>query len=200
VGNPGDTFDLCMQEQTVTMRIVDKLAVPVIFIAGGMAYLAEKFELPFLIPLAIAVFGAFALLFGADTFIQGRIQLFDRYYSRREYYSGLSARLLGVIIFLFGTGILLYSASEWFQPGKANQFLTSLVESNRGWGILLIVFGFFTPLFGIIRLISGSAHSPEQRSLWVDLGFRVQGLIGTVFGALLLAVGIWLMFFSIPIQ
>ncbi len=38
----------------MTLRIVDKLAVPVIFIAGGMAYLAEKFELPFLIPLAFA--------------------------------------------------------------------------------------------------------------------------------------------------
>ncbi len=75
------------------MRIVDKLAVPLIFIAGGMVYLAEKFELPFLTTLAIAIFGVFALLLGADT----------------------------------------------------------------------------------IRLISGSAHSREQRSQLVDLGFRFFG-------------------------
>lgn len=176
------------------MRIVDKLAVPLIFIAGGMVYLAEKFELPFLTIQAIAIFGAFALLLGADTIIQGRLQLFDRLYTRKENYLGLSARLLGVIIFLFGVGILLYTISEWTQPGKANEFLKALVETDHGWGVLLVTFGFFTLLFGIVRLISGSAHSPEQRSQLVDLGFRFLGLMGTFVGIVLLTAGLWLLF------
>jgi hypothetical protein len=118
--------------------------------------------------------------------------MFDRLYSRRETYSGLSARLLGVIIFLFGAGLMLYSAWDWFAPGKAGEFLAGLVETNRGRGILFITFGFFTLLFGLIRLVSGSAHSPELRSTWVDFGFRIQGLIGSVIGILLLIAGGWL--------
>lgn len=176
------------------MRLVDKAVIPVFLLAGGMVYLSEQFDMPFLISIAIALLGIFALLLGADTFIQGRIQLFDRLYSRREQYSGLSARLLGVIIFLFGAGLLLYSGWDWVQPGKAGEFLAGLIESNRGWGVLLIVFGFFTLLFGVIRLISGSAHTPEQRSAWVDFGFRIQGLIGSVIGILLLLAGGWLYF------
>lgn len=174
------------------MRLVDKAAIPVFLLAGGMVYLSEQFDMPFLIPIAIALLGIFALLLGADTFIQGRIQLFDRLYSRREQYSGLSARLLGIIIFLFGAGLIFYSVWEWIEPGMAGKFLAGLVVTNTGRGILFMIFGFFTLAFGLVRLISGSAHSPEQRSTWVDLGFRIQGLIGSVIGILLLLAGGWL--------
>ena len=174
------------------MRFIDNLGVLVIFVSGGMAYLAGQFNMPFLIPSAIALFGAFAVLLGLDTFIQGKFQLFDRYYSRRENYSGISARLLGIIFFLFGAGLILYSASEWLTPGSAEKALEGMVESNRGWGILLIVFGIFLLLFGLVRLISGSAHSPEQRNMWVDLGFRMRGLLSLVIGGLLLIAGGWL--------
>lgn len=173
-------------------RFVDKLAVPVILVSGGLVYLSEQFRLPLLIPIAFTIFGVFAILLGMDTFVHGRIEMFDRLYSRREYYSGISARLLGVIIFLFGAGILVYVVLGFLQPGMANDFLTGLVETKHGWGILLVVFGFFILLFGLIRLISGSAHSPEQRNQLVDLRFRIQGLIGFIIGVLLLVAGGWL--------
>lgn len=176
------------------MRIVDKLAVPIIILAGGLAYLSEYLHRPNLIPLAVGIFGVFAILLGADTFIQGKIQLFDRLYSRREHYSGLPARLLGIIFFLFGTGIVGYSIMEWLQPGKVGEFLVSLVGSSQGWGILLIAFGFFTLLFGVIRMIAGSAHGQEERRALVDFWFRFWGLIGTVVGILLLILGVWLAF------
>lgn len=178
------------------MHIADKLAVPVIITAGGMVYLAGQFNLPYLIPLALGGFGLFALLLGMETFIHGKIQLLDRRYSRRENYSGLPARLLGAMIFLFGVGILTYTAWDWIQPGKAGDFLAGLVETNHGRGILLVTFGFFTLLFGLIRLIAGSAHNKEQRQAWVDLGFRMQGLIGFIVGGLLMAAGAWLIFTS----
>ena len=178
------------------MRIVEKLAVPVFFIAGGTAYLADELNMPFLLPIALSIFGLFAAALGAGTLIQGRIQLFDRVYSRREKYSGLSARLLGLIVLLFGLGILLYTIVDWTNPGMANAFLVSLVDSKGGRGVLCIVFGFFTFLFGVIRLISGSAHSPEQRSFWVDLGFRIRGFFGVLIGIILTMIGIWLIFFS----
>lgn len=175
------------------MRLVEKLAVPAIVIAGGMVYLAEQFEMPFLIPVAVAILGIFAVLLGADTMIHGRIQLFDRLYSRRETYSGLPARLLGVIIFLFGTGLILYAVWEWLVPGRVGDFLAEIVKTQRGLGVFLAILGFFTALFGLIRLISGSAHNPEVRSAWVDLGFRVQGLFGLIVGILLLIAGGWLL-------
>lgn len=146
----------------------------------------------FLQPVAFFIFGLFAAVLGAETLMHGRIQLLDRHYSRREYYSGLSARLLGLIILLFGAGILFHTIVEWMIPGLANAFLEGLVDTNRGRGVLCIVFGFFILLFGLIRLISGSAHSPELRSGWVDLGFRLRGLFEGVIGILLSAVGVWL--------
>ena len=176
------------------MRIIEKLAVPIFLVAGGMAYLADEFNMPFLRPVAFSIFGLFAVALGAGTLIQGRLQLLDRLYSRREHYSGLSARLLGLIILLFGAGILLHTIVEWMNPGMANAFLVSLVDTDRGRGVLCITFGLFILLFGLIRLISGSAHSPALRSGWVDLGFRLRGLLGVLIGILFGVVGVWWMF------
>jgi hypothetical protein len=176
------------------MRIIEKLAVPIFLVAGGMAYLADEFNMPFLLPVAFSIFGLFAVALGAGTLLQGRIQLLDRLYSRREHYSGLSARLLGLIILLFGAGILLHTIVEWMNPGMANAFLVSLVDTNRGRGVLCTTFGLFILLFGLIWLISGSAHNLELRSGWVDLGFRLWGLFGVLIGILLGIVGVWWMF------
>jgi hypothetical protein len=176
------------------LKIADKLAVPALLVAGGMVYAAEKFNLPYLIPLAMGFFGLFAVILGIETFASGRIEMFNRLYSRREYFSSVPARLFGVMIFLFGVGVLLYAFFEWTQPGLAGKYLASLVETNRGRGILVATFGFFTLLFGVIRLIAGSAHRPEERSGNVDLGYRARGLVNTVIGVLLLVAGVWLMF------
>lgn len=176
------------------MRIIEKLAVLIFLVAGGMAYLADEFNMPFLRPVAFSIFGLFAVALGAGTLLQGRIQLLDRLYSRREHYSGLSARLLGLIILLFGAGILLHTFVEWMNPGMANAFLVSLVDTDRGRGVLCITFGLFILLFSLIRLISGSAHSPALRSGWVDLGFRLWGMFGVLIGILLGVVGVWWMF------
>lgn len=176
------------------MSIANKLAVPAFLTAGGMVYLAEQFNMPRLTQIALGILGAFALILGLETLIQGRIELLNRLYSRREYYSGPSARLLGMIIFLFGAGILAYTAWNWIRPGEAGEFLAGLVGSNRGRGSLLTTFGFFTLLFGLIRLIAGSAHSNEQRQALVDAGYRMRGFVNIVFGVLLIAMGAWLIF------
>lgn len=152
----------------------------------------NTFICPHLIPIAIGIFGLFGVWLGVDTFVHGEIRLWNRLHSRREDYSGVPARLLGTIIFLFGAGVTLYSISEWMQPGAAGNFLAGLAASNRGRGILLLAFGFFSLLFGLIRLIAGSAHRPEERRGVVDLGYRARGLFNVVFGIILLAAGVWL--------
>lgn len=176
------------------MKITDKLAVPAIVIAGGMAYAAEEFNLPYLIPLAMGLFGLFGIILGIETFASGRIEMFNRLYSRRENFSGLPARLLGVMIFLFGAGVTLYAFLEWTNPGTAGEYLAGLVKSSRGWGILLITFGLFTLLFGLIRLVAGSAHRPEERSAVTDFGYRARGAVNIIIGLAALAGGVWLMF------
>ena len=174
------------------MKLVDKLAVPAILIAGGMIYAAEEFNLPYLVPLGMGLFGLFAIILGIETFTSGRIEMFNRLYSRREHFSGVPARLFGVIIFFFGAGVTLYAFFEWIQPGTAGKSLAGLVGSSRGWGILLITFGFFTLLFGLIRLIAGSAHRPKERSGQVDFGYRTRGLVNVVIAIVLLVAGMWL--------
>lgn len=176
------------------MRLIEKAGVSVIVIAGGMIYLAEYLHLPSLIPIAIGIFGLFGIWLGVDTFIHGKIRLWNRLYSRREDYSGAPARLLGTIIFLFGASVSLYAFLEWTQPGMAGNYLAGLVESSRGWGILLIAFGFFTLLFGLIRLFAGSAHRPEDRRGVVDFSYRMRGSVNIVAGVLMLILGGWLMF------
>lgn len=175
------------------MNIADKLAVPVFVIAGGMAYAAEEFNMPHLIPLAMGLFGSFGVLLGIETFANGEIRMFNRRQSRREYFSGAPARLFGVMIFLFGAGVSIFAILEWMSPGTAGAYLSGLVDSSRGWGILLATFGFFTLLFGLIRLIAGSGHRSEERSGIVDVGYRARGLINIAIGLIALAAGIWLM-------
>ena len=176
------------------MKIADKLAVPAIVIAGGMVYAAEEFNLPYLIPLAMGLFGLFGVILGIETFASGRVEMFNRIYSRRENFSGLPARLFGVMIFLFGVGVTLYAFLEWTNPGTAGEYLAGLVKSSRGWGILLITFGLFTLLFGLIRLVAGSAHRPEERSAVTDFGYRARGAVNIIIGLAALAGGVWLMF------
>ena len=176
------------------MKIADTLAVPAIVIAGGMVYIAEEFNLPYLIPLAMGLFGLFGVILGIETFASGKIEMFNRLHSRREYFSGTSARLFGVMIFLFGIGVTLYAFLEWTQPGTAGKYLAGLVGSSRGWGVLLITFGFFTLLFGLIRLFAGSAHRPEERSGLVDFGYRTRGLVNLIVGIVLCVVGFWTLF------
>ena len=175
------------------MKLADKLAVPAIVIAGGMVYVAEEFNLPHLVPLGMGLFGLFGIILGIETFASGKIEMFNRLYSRRENFSGLPARLFGIMIFLFGAGVTLYAFLGWTQCGTAGEYLAGLVKSSRGWGILLILFGFFTLLFGLIRLIAGSAHRPEERSGLVDFGYRVRGVVKVVVGLVALAGGVWLM-------
>lgn len=176
------------------MNIADKLGIPAFVVAGGMVYVAEEFNMPTLIPLAIGLFGLFGILLGGETLINGEFKIFNRLYSRRENFSGLPARLFGVMIFIFGAGVSFYSFLEWTSPGTAGKYLEGLVGSSHGWGILLITFGFFTLLFGLIRLIAGSAHRPEERSGLVDFGYRARGSVNIVVGLALLAGGVWLMF------
>ena len=174
------------------MKIADKLAVPIIVVAGGMVYTAEEFNLPYLLPLAMGLFGLFGIILGIETFASGRIEMFNRLYSRRENFSGMPARLFGVMIFLFGAGVTLYAFLEWTSPGTAGEYLAGLVKSSRGWGILLITFGFFTLLFGLIRLIAGSAGRPEERRAVTDFGYRARGAVNIIVGAFLVGLGTWL--------
>ena len=176
------------------MRLIDKISILVMLIAGGLVYLAEQFEVHRLIPIAIGLFGLFAFSLGVDTFMQGKIQMFDRLYSRSEYYSGAPARLLAIIIFLFGVGLTSYAVWEWVQPGAAGAYLAGLVGSARGWGILLLIFGIFMTLFGILRLVTGSAWKKDEQQPLVDFGFRLRGLISLALGILLILGGLWLFF------
>lgn len=163
-----------------------KMAVPVILIAGGMVYLAEQFKMPRLIPMAIGLFGLFGVVLGIDTFVHGKIELLNRQYSRREYYSGAMARLIAIIIFLFGAGVTIYSVWEWLRPGAPSEYLAGLVQSPLGWGMLLFVSGIFVTLFGILHLVAGSGWKKEEREVLVELGFRLRGLIGLVLGIVML--------------
>ncbi len=130
------------------MNFAGKLGIFAFVIAGGMVFAAEKFNMPQLIPLALGLFGLFGIALGIETIASGKIEMFNRLYSRRENFTGLPARLFGVMILLFGTLVLFYAFYEWTSPGAAGKFLAGLVGSSRGWGILLLAFGFFTLLFG----------------------------------------------------
>ena len=166
-----------------------KMAVPVILIAGGMVYLAEQFNMPRLIPMGIGLFGLFAVILSMDTFVHGKIELLNRQYSRREYYSGAMARLIAIVIFLFGAGLTLYAGWEWLRPGVPAEYLAGLVQTSRGWGILLFVWGIFVMLFGILHLVAGSGWKKEEREVVVELGYRLRGLIGLILGIAMILGG-----------
>jgi hypothetical protein len=176
------------------LRPIEKAGVLVLVGLGALVLLSEYLGMPRLMPLALALLGLVAVFTGVDTAFRGSLTAFDRHSSRREYYTGLPAYLIAAAILLIGAALVLFSVWDFMQPGAVRSFLEGLWDTNRGRGMLLMTAGVFPFLFGLVRVLAGSAYRQDQRSKLVDFGFRLGGVAGMAVGLLLMAGGAWLAF------
>lgn len=95
---------------------------------------------------------------------------------------------------LIGIGLFFYSLWRALKPEAAAAWLTSLADSPQGWALILLVSGFLISIFGLVRLIAGSAYAEARhRTALVEFSFRAGGLISMIAGGAMMAGGLWLL-------
>jgi hypothetical protein len=178
----------------LTKKPIELTGLVVILLAIGSGFLAAQFHITVLLPIALLMLGLYTAFLGINTILKGRLLMFDHFAMRREYYTGAPAYLLGSAVMFIGAGLIFYSVWVWVRPAQATGFLEILIQSPQGWGLLLLALGFFTFVFGVVRLVAVSASQPEQGKLLKASGLRAEGVIGMLLGILLIGGGFWLAF------
>jgi hypothetical protein len=165
-----------------------------LFLAAlGLGYAAGELHIDQLFSIAMALLAVAVIWSSLQTFRRGKLETLDRQSMRRESYSGISAYLIAAALMVIGIGLFFYSLWRALQPEAAAAWLDSLADSPQGWALLLLAVGFFMFVFGLVRLIAGSAYEAKHRSALLELSFRAGGLVSMIAGGALLAGGLWLL-------
>lgn len=173
------------------------LPVMTFFLAAGLVYVGQQFDVARLTAAGFLCLGFTAMLAGIEL-IRTRKAFFlpggrNAAGQRAERYSGLSAQLWGVFFLLLGVGASLAAAAAFFNPERAQTLVDQLLETPAGWGVLLAIFGVFLGLYGTIRLLAGSAAVGRTwQSRLADLGYRGLGGVLLLAGLGLVALGLLL--------
>ena len=163
-------------------------------LSGGLAFAGEKFSLPILTNVALLGVGLLMILVGGELIITKRAEFALggwAYTQAKETFKGLAAQLWGVLFLGLGLLATLVTLVRWIFPAAASSFWNSLQGTPAGLGLVLTGLGLAAILYGIIRLLAGSAG--------VDLG-RLTGLsniLDRMAGAVVVLVGLALAFFGL---
>lgn len=109
-----------------------------------------------------------------------------------QWYAGLSAMLIGAAQMVIGLMIVGLTLLEIFKPGGASAFVDRLVSSTAGLASVIALVGIFMAVFGVIRILSGSATSSGTHRKLIDLGIKTGGAITAMVGFGLILLAIWL--------
>lgn len=125
--------------------------------------------------LAIVVLGVEMLVTGRAVF---SAWAGGRSWGHYEYFSGLTARLWGVL-FLVGGGFLGLTTLV-----GAEAFWSGLLDTPRGFGIFSLGVGAIAMMYGVIRILAGTAQ-PDS-----GLGALVSNFLERIFGGVVLFIGL----------
>jgi hypothetical protein len=172
-----------------------QLSSLLIFLAAGIVYAGEYFNLPRLKLVVVLGLGVFACINGVRILMQGeafegRIKVSNSNDIPR--YADLSEMLIGAIQVIIGLMIIGLSLLEIFKPGGAGAFVDRLVSSTVGLASVIALAGIFMAVFGVIRILSGRATSPGTGSKLNEMGIKAGGAITALVGFSLLLLAIWL--------
>ena len=183
-------------------RRTDWLELALLGLGCVLYYAGSRLGLPVLTTLGGISIGAFALVGGIQAIITKRLgfETRQRNFGRREFYTGLTAQLWGILFIAFAILVFVLSGIAWFYPGGAGAFFASFLGRPLGWGILLLGLGLTVLVDGVIRLSAGSAGYYTGLA---DLVERIGGVIPLLFGLGLTTVGLsliivpgWVMSFA----
>jgi hypothetical protein len=154
-------------------------------LAGALLYAGSQSGQPTLtkvgISLGIASIGMFVLVSGIQAIVTKKIGFEPRRrnFGPREFYTGLTAQLWGILFIAFAVLFFILAGITWLYPGGAEAFWADLLGSALGWGIILLCIGLTAVTTGIIRLLAGSAGYYTGLADFVE---RASGIIPLLIG------------------
>lgn len=181
-----------MMEKRMRYRRLNSL---LIFLAVGLLYAGEYFNLPRLKLVVVLGFGLFACISGLRILMQdGAFEgqpWFDGE-NKFQQYEGVSAKLLGGILVVFGLMVIGLDLLEIFRPGGAETFLNRMASSPAGLASMLGLAGIFVIVFGVIRILSANTASFGGQNRWIELKVKAGGVVLVLIGFLLILGSIWM--------
>jgi hypothetical protein len=178
-------------------KLLGSLPLVTFLLAALLMFAADRLSQPALTFIGLMLLGFSALLSGVQVIVTrqafflptGRQSL----KRRAESYSGLAAQLWGVFFVLFGLICVLAALAGLFAPEQAQAVVDQALETPAGWGVLLTILGVFLSLYGLTRLLSGSASVSTGFQIQLrDAGYRLFGGVCLLLGLALVALGLTL--------
>lgn len=172
------------------MKTLERITLLLLLSVGGLVLAADYYDLPWLSSMAIIAFGLIACLGGVRILVrgeafEGKTAINPRYVRR---YTGVSARLIAVVLFLAGPVVMVLGFMDLSSPGRASSFLTELGDSPQGWAIILGLAGLMVTAMGIVRVLSGSGTSPGVYYRYVEFSIKVGGAFSILIGLAMLSL------------
>lgn len=172
------------------MKVLEKIGFALLLVTGALAVGGDYLGLhwPWLYRVALLGVGFLGCLGGIRSIRKGEVfgSAYGNFY--RERHTGLSARLIGVVLILGGAIVIALSLVDLFSPGGASAFLSTLAGSPRGLGVVLGLAGLLVAAFGIVRVLSGSGKATGSFARHVELSFKVGGVFSLLAGLAMLAI------------
>lgn len=143
-----------MQNRESRLPLAIFLAGVALALIGNWLSIATLMKLGFVgISLAIIALGIEMLATGRAVFSAWSGLSWGHF----ENYSGWPARLWGILFLAFGGFLGVLTVVGLISPGGAEAVWASFLDTPRGFGVLLLGPGAIAIVYGVIRLIAGTA-------------------------------------------
>lgn len=178
----------------INLRNLSSIELFLLLLAGGLAFAGQQFSVPFLTNFALLCLGLMMVLVGGEFLVTQRAEFAIGgwvYIQARETFKGLAAQLWGIMFLGLGLLVILVTLVKWVVPAAAGSFWSRLQGTPTGAGLALAGLGLAACLYGLIRLLAGSAG--------VDLGrlTSLSNLLDRITGAVVFLLGLGLAFLGV---
>jgi len=163
-----------------------------LFLLGVLILIiGNRLSIPTSIFIGVLCFGLVCLIAGIQMIVTRHANFFTRTNAPHENYTGLPAQLWGVLFLLLAMLFFILALAGLFLPGGEEAFWELFLNKPMGWGVLLLLLGTYTVVYGIIRLMAGSAVAGTGFIAGVNnLGGRFLGGLSLLFGLGLVLFGL----------
>ena len=132
----------------------------------GLAFVGDKFSIPFFFNSGIACLGVFSMAIGAEAIVTRHIVIGQRRHGSRQSYSGIPAMLQGVQFNILGLFLIAIAIMTYLRANGREFFL----QMVRHPGLPLIVIGMIVlSQAGIVLIGSDEFKDPARRNIFIDL-------------------------------
>jgi len=162
----------------------------VIAVLGGIAA-GIHYEIPVVIALVLVFLAVFSAVCGIQMIVTRKadIPTSDSFDPHREYHTGLSAQLYGLLFVMFSVPIGAFGILYWMHGGDPpGEIIDSMVKSPLISGVAIVAVGAGLAMYGLTRVLPGKAAFVETKISLFERSLNAIYLCGV--GAVLMLAGI----------